>query len=91
MKRSTLSERALILAPRGRDAAIAATILGEAGLAAEPCPSLPELIRELDLGAAFVVVTEETLATADLGQLAAWLADQEEWSDLPFVLLTRGG
>ena len=91
MKRSTLSERALILAPRGRDAAIAATILGEAGLAAEPCPSLPELIRELDLGAAFVVVTEETLANADLGQLAAWLADQEEWSDLPFVLLTRGG
>jgi hypothetical protein len=58
---------------------------------AEPCSSLDALITELDAGAAFVVVTEEALATADLAPLAAWLADQEEWSDLPFVLLTTGG
>jgi PAS domain S-box-containing protein len=90
VKRSTLSERALILTPRGRDAAIAAAVLREADLAAKPCTSVPDLVRELDLGAAFVIVTEEALATADLGPLAAWLDDQEEWSDLPFVLLTSG-
>jgi PAS domain S-box-containing protein len=50
------------------------------------------LVGELDGGAGFVIVTEEALATADLHPLAAWIADQEEWSDLPFVLLTsRGG
>ena len=81
MKRSTFSEQALILTPRGRDAEIAAAILREAGLTAGSCASLPDLIRELDSGAAYVVVTEEALATADLGPLAAWLADQEEWSD----------
>jgi PAS domain S-box-containing protein len=91
VKRSTVSERALILAPRGRDAFIAAGILREAGLAAEPAPSVAELITQLNAGAAFVVVTEEALATADLAPLDAWLRDQEEWSDLPFVLLTTGG
>jgi PAS domain S-box-containing protein len=91
-KRSTVSERALVLAPRGRDATIAADMLREAGFNAEVCNSLPGLIEELDLGAAFVVVTEEAIATSDVHSLSAWLGDQEEWSDLPFVLLTsRGG
>jgi PAS domain S-box-containing protein len=91
VKGTTVSERALILAPRGRDAAIAAAILHEAGLAAEPCPSLPRLIDELNTGAAFIIATEEALGTADLTPLAGWLAEQGEWSDLPFVLLTTGG
>ena len=92
MKRTTLSERALVLAPRGRDAFVAVGMLGEAGIAATACPSLPSLIDELNRGAAFVVVTEEAIATADLHPLSAWLDDQEEWSDLPFILLTnRGG
>ncbi|WP_262297733.1 PAS domain-containing protein [Microvirga sesbaniae] len=88
----SVAERALILASLGRDAAIAAAILREAGFAAQPCPSLPDLIVPLDAGAGFVVVTEEALATTDLSALIARLKDQEEWSDLPFVLLTyRGG
>jgi DNA-binding NtrC family response regulator len=92
VKQGTLSERALILAPRGRDAAVAAAILQEAGIAAEPCGSIPDLIDQLDTGVAFVLVTEEALARADLALLDAWLSEQEEWSDLPFVLLTnRGG
>jgi len=91
VKRSTFSERALVLAPHGRDASIAVAMLGEAGTVANACPSLPALIAELDIGAGVVVVTEEALATADLGPLAAWIADQQEWSDLPFVLLTGHG
>ena len=92
MKRTTLSERAIVLAPRGRDAAIAAAMLGEVKLEAVTCPSLPALIAELDRGAAFVLVTEEAIATTDLHPLSAWIADQEEWSDLSFILLTsRGG
>ncbi|MFO1149035.1 MAG: response regulator [Alsobacter sp.] len=92
MKRTTISERALILAPHGRDSAIASTIVSEGGIVATICPSLAALVGELDHGAAFVVVTEEAIATADLHALAAWIEDQEEWSDLPFVLLTsRGG
>jgi hypothetical protein len=92
VKRTTLSERALVLAPRGRDAAIAVAMLSEGGIEATACPSLPALVGELDAGAAFVVVTEEAIEGADLHTLVAWIEDQEEWSDLPIVLLThRGG
>lgn len=91
MKDSTLSERALILAPRGRDATLAASILLESGIHAQPCDSLPTLIDELNIGAAFVIATEEALITADLAPLVSWLDRQEKWSDLPFVLLTTGG
>jgi PAS domain S-box-containing protein len=91
VKGSTLSERALVLAPRGRDAAIAAAMLGEAGITAQACASLADLLAELDEGAAFVVLTEEAIATADVRALSVWLADQEEWSDLPIILLTGKG
>lgn len=92
MKRTTHSERALVLAPRGRDAAIASAMLTESGIEATACETLPMLVAELDSGAAFGVVTEEAIASADLHDLIAWIEDQEEWSDLPFVLLThRGG
>ena len=91
MKRTTVSERALVLAPRGRDAAVAVGMLAEASIEAVACPSLPSLIGELDKGAAFVVVTEEAIATADLHPLSNWIEDQEEWSDLPFILITNSG
>lgn len=91
MKRTTLSERALILATLGRDASIALEILREAGITATTCSTLTSVIDELNLGAAFVVVTEESLVTADLSGLDAWLHEQQEWSDLPFILLTRSG
>jgi signal transduction histidine kinase/CheY-like chemotaxis protein len=92
VKRTTLSERALVLAPRGRDAAIASGMLVEAGIQTTACASLSALIAELNQGAAFILVTEEAIASADLHPLSAWIDDQEEWSDMPFILLTtRGG
>lgn len=92
MKRTTVSERALVLAPRGRDAAIATGMLGEAGISASACTSLDDLIGELNRGAGLVVVTEEAIASADLSPFSGWVADQQEWSDLPIILLTsRGG
>ena len=87
-----LSERALVLAPIGRDADVAGRMLAEVGIATHACRDLAHLRRELDDGAGFVVVTEEALATGDLRELSAWIDAQPEWSDLPFVLLThRGG
>jgi PAS domain S-box-containing protein len=92
LSHKTLSERALVLAPRGRDAHLAVGILGEAHIDACACSSVAALTEELHAGAGFVVVTEEAIATADVRGLSAWITAQEEWSDLPFVLLTsRGG
>ncbi|WP_414471343.1 sensor histidine kinase [Microvirga sp. M2] len=59
---------------------------------AEICPDLPALAREIARGAGFALVTDDAFRTADLKDLARWLADQPPWSDLAFVLLTlRGG
>lgn len=88
---AALSERCLILAPRGRDADVAATILREAGIQSGICPTLGELVIGLDAGAGFAIVTEETVLTADLRGLSTWLMAQPEWSDFPFVLLTHRG
>ena len=86
------SERALILAPHGRDAAVAAAILADAGFNSVACRSIEHLVAEIDAGAGFAVLTEEALVTADLHGLSRWLTQQPEWSDFPFILLTvRGG
>ena len=70
----SLSERALILAPQGRDAFVAARILGEARLVSEICDDLPRLLRELTLGAGLAVLTEESIRSADIKGLANWTA-----------------
>jgi signal transduction histidine kinase len=85
------SDTALILAPVGRDAAIAAGMLRESHVGSVICPDLDSLVRELHGGVGFVLVTEEALLGRDLRNLCAWINDQPEWSDLPFVMLTHKG
>ncbi|UVO50183.1 ATP-binding protein [Sphingomonas sp. SUN019] len=88
----TSSEGAIILAPHGRDAAVAEAMLREAGLDAAAAADVPSLAKALRDGAGFAIVTEEAMRGADLRELAAFLADQAEWSDFPFIVLTaRGG
>ena len=91
MTASSRSETALILAPVGRDAAIAAGMLRESEVPSLICPDLECLLRELSNGVGFVLVTEEALLGRDLRGLSAWINGQPEWSDLPFVVLTRRG
>src|SRR5688500_4620478 len=85
------SERALILAPMGRDAVIAADMLAESRIKSSICASISNLASQLNQGGGFVLVTEEALLGQDLRGLSAWINSQPEWSDLPFVLLTRRG
>src|SRR5215212_2890763 len=80
----------LILAPSGRDAAVAASILGEVGVSATVCPDLDALVSGLDR-AGGAIVTEEALLHSDRKRLAGWIRQQPPWSDFPFVLLTSRG
>jgi two-component sensor histidine kinase len=81
----------LILAPRGRDGAVAAKLLQEAGQATLICDDVTQLCAELKRGAAVAVVTEEAFASSDLTDLSGWISTQLPWSDFPFVLLTARG
>jgi signal transduction histidine kinase/CheY-like chemotaxis protein len=80
-----------VLAPHGRDAAVAAGMLGETGIQCTTCADIKALINELVIGAGFAAVTEEALLGRDIGFLKRWIDAQPEWSDFPFVLLTQRG
>jgi two-component sensor histidine kinase len=89
---SSQSERALILAPRGRDAAIAADVLRTAGIETTICPDLAALVLEMERGAGLAIATDDAFHTADLRELSRRLSGQPPWSDFGFVILTpRGG
>jgi hypothetical protein len=87
----TTSERALILAPHGRDADVAAGILREGGLIAEICTDLQKLTEEITEGAGLAVLADEVIRNAAVKSLAAWVNSQPSWSDFPFILLTERG
>lgn len=86
-----LSERALILAPLGRDSQIALMILNEAGFAGLICRHLGQLCEELEKGAGLMVISSEALVGPDLETLFLQIEQQPAWSDLPIVLLTHHG
>lgn len=86
-----LSERALILAPSGRDAQIAQLILEEARFPSEISVDLAHLCDEISNGAGLAIVADEAVATANLHPLSALLQAQPSWSDFPIVLLTQRG
>jgi len=89
--KDAVSERVLILAPQGRDGAVARGMLAEAGLRGDVVEDIMQLVTLLRTGAGFAVVTEEAISGSDLYALSEWLDQQPEWSDFPFVLLTQRG
>ena len=91
MRAGPSSERAVILAPRGRDASVAAALIREAGYHAQICSDLAALTREIEGGAGLAVIADEAIKTADLRGLVNWLNCQPPWSDFPIVLLTHQG
>ena len=88
---AALSECTLILAPRGRDAVVAKGILREAGIQADICVDLAELVEGIRRGADVAVLTEEALRAVDARDLLAWVGSQPAWSDFPFIVLTEHG
>src|ERR1041384_5702954 len=82
------SNRALILAPIGRDATASADLLERVGLRSLICRDLSELMDGLGGDPVSVLVDEEALFGKDTSALVTWVANQPTWSDLPFIVLT---
>ncbi|MBX9932669.1 MAG: PAS domain-containing protein [Methylobacterium sp.] len=79
--------RIVILAPRGRDAAVIEQVLSKSGNLSTVCSDLSNWMDCLQIGAGAALVTEEALAEADTTRLFAWLEAQPAWSDFPFIVL----
>ncbi|PTS92485.1 hybrid sensor histidine kinase/response regulator, partial [Pseudomonas sp. HMWF006] len=86
-----LAERALILAPMGRDSQVALMILNEAGFDGQITPDLGALCEQLEPGAGLLLIAAEALRGPDLEALFDYLEQQPAWSDMPIVLLTHHG
>ncbi|WP_371926709.1 ATP-binding protein [Pseudomonas sp. ANT_H12B] len=91
MVQEAMSERALILAPLGRDSQIALMMLNEAGYNGVITRDLVGLCRELVQGAGLLLISSEALMCGDLEPLLGLIEQQPAWSDLPIVLLTYHG
>jgi hypothetical protein len=79
--------RILLLALRGRDAAVIRQILERQTIDCYECRSVSQLAVNLDENSGLAIVTEESLEDMDNSGLAEWLANQPAWSDFPFILL----
>ncbi|MGA9700445.1 response regulator [Pseudomonas sp.] len=88
---SPVYERAIVLAPMGRDGSLALMMLNEAGYSGIIASNLVMLCEELEHGAGLLIIAAEALRGADLEPLLEHLHHQPAWSDLPIVLMTHHG
>src|ERR1700730_965075 len=90
-----MSQIILILAPVGKDADVAVSVLRNAGVVSQPCQSVSELCEHLraegnSVGA--LVLTEKALAAPmEYASLTEWIEHQEPWSEVPIIFLTHPG
>ena len=82
--------QAIVLAPHGRDSAVAAALLREIGVESHICIDVADMAAAIDEDTGFLLIAEEALVGADLRGIVARLEAQPPWSDLPVVVLTRG-
>ena len=80
----------LIVAPTGRDAALAAGTLQQAGVLAAICANIGELAAHLCDETGAVLIEEEALTPRQIPHLLERLRQQPAWSDLPLLILTSG-
>ncbi|MGZ8869044.1 MAG: ATP-binding protein [Thermoanaerobaculia bacterium] len=86
-----LSERVLVRAPSGDDAALIADVLGREGREVVPLDDLSALAREWARGAGALLIATEALNDSECCTSLRELLDaQEPWSEIPVVLLGGG-
>ena len=88
---SANEQRFVLLTPAGRDGVLARRLLDEAGMDAIVCSDLDQAVAACHEGAAGLFIAEQALGRRALERLAALLAEQEAWSDLPIVVFTTTG
>lgn len=83
--------RLLILAPTQKDAEATKRIFCAEGIESYICKDIAELCREMESGAAAMVVTQEAIFSDAAQDLHNALKNQPPWSDYPLIVLTPAG
>ena len=80
----------LIVAPTGRDAALAARTLQQANIGSVICANVSDLAAHVSDDAGAALIEEEALNSPQTPLLLERLRQQPPWSDLPLLILTSG-
>ncbi len=88
-RKSADPTRILAWLPDVRGVAPSPSILTDAGLPCVICDGAADLVRGIVEGAGAVLVTDEVLTSSARELLAAAIAQQSPWSDIPVVLLSH--
>ncbi len=92
MARMTAADdRVLIMAPIGQDAPAMAALLEGEGLATLVCAGPADCAGHITAGAGALLLTEEALELSQMPELLAVFKAQPPWSEMPVIILTRGG
>jgi signal transduction histidine kinase len=86
-----IEQRLLLKTLTSRDAAGAVDVLARADMCAQAFRDVAELVREMERGAAALLLAEEVLVDPAIETLATRLRSQPAWSDLPILVLARPG
>jgi two-component system, sensor histidine kinase len=82
--------QALVLAPTTRDGSTTERILLESGVRVHVCADFDELCA-LAPGSGALLLADQSLTPAAVDRLQRVLQEQPPWSDLPLLIMTRGG
>jgi signal transduction histidine kinase len=91
VSRRRKGECVFIIAPVGQDAETMAALLDAEGFETQICRRLDEYSGRIMDGAGALLLTEEALESAEGSRLFDLLKAQPPWSELPLIILTRGG
>jgi signal transduction histidine kinase len=81
-------ERVLLVAPTGRDAALATAALRAARIEVVAYRDLAEAAAEVERGAAALLLAQEAIDAAGLARVGEAIVRQAPWSDLPVIVFT---
>ncbi|MBV8405553.1 MAG: response regulator [Gammaproteobacteria bacterium] len=91
MTQDDLSFRVLILAPVGRDAVAMVELLELHHHPTRICYGMGDGVAQIARGAGALLLTEEVLEGKEALLLLRCLDQQPPWSEIPVIILTRGG
>jgi signal transduction histidine kinase len=86
-----VEHRVLVYTPTGKDGKLIARVLERAEQECCVCSSADEIMDELDKGAGCILIADEALTAEFLRSITRYLKQQQAWSDLPFLVLSKRG
>jgi DNA-binding NtrC family response regulator len=81
----------MILAASEIDAGMTLRVLQDAHIQGQVCISFRDLLMHIEQGAGALLLAEEMVFPEGLEPLKRCLQQQPQWSDIPIIVLTRGG